>query len=1112
MSFFSKIKRIKKRASSPYAKYLKDLELPLFEDRCLLEAGQGKNINGNMFALARTIARDPDFAGIKIAYVVTADTQEAAENRLQAYSIHNAELVIRNSARYKEMLARSKFLFTDNSFPPYFIKRTDQIYVNTWHGTPLKHLGHGDLSNAIASLANVQKNMLSADYVVFPNELTKMVFWEDYQLKTLFSHHYLMCDYPRNDAMMDDGIAAEVRRARFLENKRLIAYMPTWRGAKRSADVEEQKGLIRSFLNDIDAKLGDDDLLYVNLHFLVTGGMDFSAYTHIRPFPEELETYDFLAACDILVTDYSSVFFDFACTGKKIVLFAYDKEEYLENKGTYIPYDSLPFPIAETVDELIPLITSDSYAPYHAFQTEYCKFATGHASHDLLELVIHGNHLAIQPHENSDAIDHTLLFTSNSRRIAFNDIMLRELPDLAQAKNPLLVCGGKSNGQTVNLLQQLSREMPYMAIVTSRVQTPSEKIMLALASRSRLFQTIFRSRLATLSARELDRIFPGVKINFFVDLNANASYLMKLFAFSTYSRKGVLRDGTLTRVAREKQTKQLLKQYEVVRSNIAHDRSSVSPDGATNYFNAGMSATLVTKHYSSSRASYSVSGFMRLRLARNMNLKHLSLAFEDGRTVGFVAPFGPFKQLRRYRIDIPRAELPQLPIHNWIILSYKDGEVLYGRKRIRFNKKDGARSKSKVGALFIDQATSTTSYYRQGARNTLCFTTRDTISIDAPKERIKLHLAHAITSIVPVKRHAIVLYEKNASRYEESASVVYEKLLDTGHGNAYFILNRESKDRDKISARYRKNIVEKNSLLHYILFFAAETFIGTEMLAHSIDVRPANQMVSRRLSDKTINYVFLQHGVMYMLSLNSSSRTFFRPKKLKGIYRVVVSSELEKQHFVDLGGYNPETLYVCGLPKFDRNTWDESADVIAIMPTWRPWEYNLARTSFEETGYYKFIQTVIDSVPEQLRSNILVLPHPLFAEAVHHEDFPLKQYFDDGTESYDSILRRTKLLITDYSSIAYDAFYRGANVLFYWKDKEECLEHYGKNSEIMIDVDTAFGDVCFDQDAIPRAVIERNYRQAQTAEHQLRYSRIVSFHDGHNTDRLMDLLKQDGLI
>lgn len=84
---------------------------------------------------------------------------------------------------------------------------------------------------------------------------------------------------------------------------------------------------------EIDKRLRDDQIFYVNLHNFLNAELEYEGYRHIRPFPKEYETYEFLSIADCLVTDYSSVFFDFANTRRKIVLFAYDEDEYFATRG-----------------------------------------------------------------------------------------------------------------------------------------------------------------------------------------------------------------------------------------------------------------------------------------------------------------------------------------------------------------------------------------------------------------------------------------------------------------------------------------------------------------------------------------------------------------------------------------------------------------------------------------------------------------------------------------------------------------------------------------------------------------------------------------------------------
>lgn len=226
---------------------------------------------------------------------------------------------------------------------------------------------------------------------------------------------------------------------------------------------------------------------------------------------------------------------------------------------------------------------------------------------------------------------------------------------------------------------------------------------------------------------------------------------------------------------------------------------------------------------------------------------------------------------------------------------------------------------------------------------------------------------------------------------------------------------------------------------------------------------------------------------------------------MKGKPYVVVSSQKEAEHFIDLGGFRKEELIVSGLPKFDRSYMNAGADKILIMPTWRIWEFNEMRHDPSSTKYVRMIERIVKAVPADLRDKVVVANHPLFAEST----FLGGNLQDVG--SYDELLRDVSLLITDYSSIAYDAFYRGANVVFYWEELEECMEHYGGDTHLMLTDDTAFGPVCRNGGELASAVA-RLYGDSQPDVYVDHYREIVEFHDGKNTERLLDRLHAEGVI
>ena len=297
---------------------------------------------------------------------------------------------------------------------------------------------------------------------------------------------------------------------------------------------------------------------------------------------------------------------------------------------------------------------------------------------------------------------------------------------------------------------------------------------------------------------------------------------------------------------------------------------------------------------------------------------------------------------------------------------------------------------------------------------------------------------------------------------------------------------------------------------NYLYFFAAKTFIGSELVAHAFELRPISKFTRIHLSRGRYNFVFLQHGVMYMISLDAQQRSFFAEKDIKGKSRIVVSSHLEAKHFIELGGYKMENLYLTGLPKFDRNFRNDDFDKIVIMITWRPWEERICRNNVQESSYYKMLKRIVDAVPQSLKEKVIVLPHPLIQTAISEQDTELNNYIPKNIK-YDEILRQTDMLITDYSSICYDAFYRGCNIIFYWEEKDECVANYGENAKLMLTDNLTFGPVCYDIDTLNRTIKDM-YSCEQFEEYKNRYSRIVEFHDGNNTQRVIERLERENLI
>lgn len=398
----------------PCATYIKALKkLPIDDKLILLESQHGGEISGNIFYILKELSSDKDFASYTLYLSCKAGCKDKIKNILDTYGIKNVRLVTVFSLKYMKIVATAKYLFNDNTFLPFFTKRDGQIYLNTWHGTPLKTLGKS-IKNAMHNIGNTQKNFVGADYLLYPNEYTMEHMIEDYMLENVAKSTCVLSGYPRNTVFFDTGRCEELRKKFGGENKKIYAYMPTWRGAIGDISKDANKEMTE-YLKEIDAKLNENEVLYVNLHPIAVKDVDFSIFKNIRKFPENLETYDFLNCTDCLITDYSSVFYDYAVTRKKCVLFTFDEEEYFADRGVYKSIRELPFPQVKTVDELLQEIRSEKSYDDTAFLKEYCAYDCADATKNILDLVFKNNKsdnitLKAIPHNNKKNI---LIYAGN---------------------------------------------------------------------------------------------------------------------------------------------------------------------------------------------------------------------------------------------------------------------------------------------------------------------------------------------------------------------------------------------------------------------------------------------------------------------------------------------------------------------------------------------------------------------------------------------------------------------------------------------------------------------------------------------------------------------------
>ena len=393
---FSYANKIRKKSKDPYwvakNKYITYYDrLPIDEKIILLESQSATKISGNLFYILKYLLTDEKYAGYTVYLSSWGRYVNSITAILEHYGFENVNIVVYASDDYMRLLASAKYLINDATFPNYWIKKEGQVYINTWHGTPLKAMGrkvHNDVF-----FGNVQKNLVNADYLLYPNNFTKDVMIRDYMLENISSNSYILGGYPRNTVFFDRNAESRIREELEITDKKIYAYMPTWRGTVDKVGVSKNDAYLMYYLCELDKRLTDDEIFYINIHPMAMHAKntaEVSKLKHIKNFPAEYETYDFLNIADVLVTDYSSVFFDYACTRKKVVLFPYDKDEYLCDRGMYMDMDDLPFPQVFDLDTLVDELRSEKNYDDTEFVKTFCTWDNVDATAQLCDRTILG--------------------------------------------------------------------------------------------------------------------------------------------------------------------------------------------------------------------------------------------------------------------------------------------------------------------------------------------------------------------------------------------------------------------------------------------------------------------------------------------------------------------------------------------------------------------------------------------------------------------------------------------------------------------------------------------------------------------------------------------------
>ncbi|MHA6494563.1 CDP-glycerol glycerophosphotransferase family protein [Pseudomonas borbori] len=365
-----------------FSRYLQ--ELPLIENLVLFESFLGKSYSGNpRYIYEALLTLRPDLRCV------------------WAYSGRqtipgNPQIIQRGSPEYFRLLAQAKYRVNNVLFAGHG-KKAETVYLQTWHGTPLKRLSFDiEVSGPeVNARDNFYRESRAWSVLLSENAYSTEVFQRAFR----YAGPILELGYPLTDPLLQpQDQPALCERLGLPAGMRFILYAPTWRDHKAIGAWQHEFDL-QLDLQAFAASLAPDQVLLIKAHHLVSQALDAASLpSNVIDMSHLDDINELCMIADVLITDYSSVFFDFAVTGKPILFYCYDLALYASQiRGFYLDVDTdLPGPVAQTTEQLIALLqdvqgVAQRYASrYTGFRQRFCALNDGQVTRRVIQAVFGG--------------------------------------------------------------------------------------------------------------------------------------------------------------------------------------------------------------------------------------------------------------------------------------------------------------------------------------------------------------------------------------------------------------------------------------------------------------------------------------------------------------------------------------------------------------------------------------------------------------------------------------------------------------------------------------------------------------------------------------------------
>lgn len=317
--------------------------LPINKRKIIFSSFVGRQVSGNPKALYEKIIKLKK--QYKCVWVYNDESYQFTKN---------TKVVKRFSFGHLYHLATAKYRIDDCVDSHYFKPRRGSIYLQTWHGTPLKKIANDKITNKDLSKNKKKKNTLLDtcywDFLISPSDEVSNILSKAFNIDKKI---IIKTGYPRNEILLDytkQDKKEVLKNLKIKTNKKIILYAPTFR------DDEKDSFNLKLNYNKLFERLSQDYIILIRMHSNVeeveNNFFDGEFTFNVSSYDDVQELY---IISDLLITDYSSVFFDYALLERPMLFYAYDMDKYAkELRGFYFDYEELvPGDIVRDEDELI---------------------------------------------------------------------------------------------------------------------------------------------------------------------------------------------------------------------------------------------------------------------------------------------------------------------------------------------------------------------------------------------------------------------------------------------------------------------------------------------------------------------------------------------------------------------------------------------------------------------------------------------------------------------------------------------------------------------------------------------------------------------------------------